>query len=248
MADSDVILFDLGHTLIDFRTSKEALLEVYVEVHSRLSSVLGQEILSAKEMSECLPGKISEIIDASYKSLKAIEELQMSDVVTEAFGCYGLRLPDELVNEMVHFEHRSFSGSMILARGAGDVLSQLKAWGFRIGLVSNATNLAPLLRIDLQRLGILQYFDATVFSSEVGLRKPHPDIYLFALEGIGGRASQAIFVGDRIREDIVGPQSLGMRAVLTHQFRQENPNGVNPEGIVKDVGEVLAVAGRVRVQ
>lgn len=248
MIAPDTILFDLGHTLIDFRTSKEALLEIYVEVHRRLSHVLHDAIPSAEELTECLPGKISEIIDTSYKSPRALEELQMSDVLSEAFGSYGLKLPEDVMDEMLQFEHRSLSRSMVLAEGTGDVLNQLKSWGFKIGLVSNITNLAALLRLDLHRLGILQYFDATIFSSEIGLRKPHPNIYYSALEGVGAEPTQAIFVGDRIREDVIGPQSLGMQALLTHQFRQENPDGAKPAKLINDIVEILEFAGQLRVQ
>jgi putative hydrolase of the HAD superfamily len=188
-----------------------------------------------------MPKRISDIIDLSYRSETAIEEIKMQTVVAEAFLAHSIELPAEAIEEMVRLEHRLFSASIVLADGAVDVLTELKTLGFKLGIVSNATNLAPLLRRDLERLDILRYFDATVFSSELGLRKPHPRIYEAALRGVGSAPASAIFVGDRIREDIAGPQALGMDAVLTHQFRQESPDGVKPVGIIHDFGEILEI-------
>lgn len=242
MTKLDTILFDLGHTLIDFRPKKEDFIEVYRQAREQISRVVRGTIPPAEELAEHLPRKISEIVDNSYQGENAIEELSMSEVVKQAFASVGIILPRQLLHEMLLLEHESLSRSMVLADGAGEVLAQLKDWGFKLGLVSNATNLPALLRRDLERMNILHHFDATVFSSEVGLRKPHPKIYRTALQGVGSEPTTTVFVGDRIREDIQGPQSLGMRAVLTHQFRQENPDSSLPDGLIKDVSEMLDLA------
>ncbi|MBI2955410.1 MAG: HAD family hydrolase [Chloroflexi bacterium] len=243
MTKPDTILFDLGHTLVDFRAVKEDLVEVYGEVRDRLVDAgLAAALPSVEEMAGHLPKKVGDIINDSYKMPAALEELEMSGVVAQAFASIGLELPQELVEEMVLLEHKTLSRSIVLSDDAAPVLAQLKQWGFRIGLVSNATNLPELLRRDLDRLGILDYFDATAFSSEVGLRKPHPAIYDSALKGIGAEPERTVFVGDRIREDIRGPQALGMRAVLTHQFRQENPDGSRPDKVINHVREILEFA------
>ena len=99
----------------------------------------------------------------------------------------------------------------------------LRAAGLRLGLVSNITLLGEWVREDLDRLGLLDLFDAVVLSSEEGIRKPHPLIYQTVLDRLSIEGRSAIFVGDRLREDIAGPQAAGMRAVLTHQFRREDP-------------------------
>jgi len=82
------------------------------------------------------------------------------------------------------------------------------------------------------------------FSSEVGVRKPHPEIFTDALRKVGIEPGRALFVGDRVREDIQGPQRLGMRAVLTREWRQEDDPGV-ADSVIQRLGELPAVVTRL---
>src|SRR5207237_264278 len=83
----------------------------------------------------------------------------------------------------------------------------------------NAAGRPRLMTQQLAALGLLSSFDGVTFSSEVGVRKPHPEIFTDALRKVGVDAGRAVFVGDRVREDVQGPQRLGMRAVLTREWR-----------------------------
>jgi putative hydrolase of the HAD superfamily len=70
-------------------------------------------------------------------------------------------------------------------------------------------------------------FRAQAFSSRVGVRKPDPRIYRVALDQLGLPPTEVLYVGDRLLEDVKGPKALGMRALLTREFRQED----DPEGM-----------------
>ena len=107
--------------------------------------------------------------------------------------------------------------------------------GLRVAFVSNTQTPPFLMRRRLAEFGLLQLADAAVFSVEVGERKPGERIYRAALEALDVRPESAVFVGDRVREDVLGPQSLGMRAVLTHEFRQEDPAEAQPAGVIQSL-------------
>jgi putative hydrolase of the HAD superfamily len=63
--------------------------------------------------------------------------------------------------------------------------------------------------------------DVTVFSCEVGVRKPDPSIYRCALEQVGVDAPHALFVGDGGSDEHRGARAVGMRAVfVTRLLRQ----------------------------
>jgi FMN phosphatase YigB (HAD superfamily) len=53
-----------------------------------------------------------------------------------------------------------------------------------------------------------------------------------------------VFVGDRVREDVQGPKSLGMRAVLTREWRQEDDPGV-ADFVIQRLDELPAVLNRL---
>jgi putative hydrolase of the HAD superfamily len=118
----------------------------------------------------------------------------------------------------------------------------LKRRGLKVGLVSNITFDGDSVRNDLDRLGLLDLFDAVVLSSEIGVRKPHPRIYQVALDGLGVLVAQAVFVGDRLVEDVRGPQTAGMRAILTHEFRIEEPTATSsvPDAVIDRLSKLPA--------
>lgn len=110
--------------------------------------------------------------------------------------------------------------------------------GFYVAFVSNTQTPPVLMRRRLAEFGLLELAEAAVFSVEVGERKPGERIYRAALEILDVRPESVVFVGDRVREDVLGPQSLGMRAVLTHEFRQEDPAGAQPAGVIQSLSDL----------
>jgi putative hydrolase of the HAD superfamily len=56
-------------------------------------------------------------------------------------------------------------------------------------------------------------FDATVFSSSVGLSKPDPRIYELAFERLGVEPGDCLFVGDGANDELPGAERAGMTAV-----------------------------------
>ena len=86
-----------------------------------------------------------------------------------------------------------------------------------------------LLR-DLEEMGLAERLDVAVFSSDVGLRKPRPEIFERALVELGVAPERTLFVGDRLREDVGGAHELGMRTVQALWFRaEESANGIEPD-------------------
>jgi putative hydrolase of the HAD superfamily len=119
----------------------------------------------------------------------------------------------------------------------------LRARGLKLGLVSNYCSLPVVVRRQARIAELLQLVDESIFSCEIGLRKPHPRIYQTVLERLHVPPEAVVFVGDRLREDVMGPKALGMRAILTHQFRQEDPAQaqVPPDAVITRLAELPAV-------
>jgi putative hydrolase of the HAD superfamily len=56
--------------------------------------------------------------------------------------------------------------------------------------------------------------DAAVSSGVHGKTKPHPTIFLAALERLAVAPAEAVMIGDSVGDDIEGARSVGMRALL----------------------------------
>lgn len=78
--------------------------------------------------------------------------------------------------------------------------------GLRTGLLSNSWG------NEYPREGWDEMFDAVVISGEVGMRKPEPEIYVHALELLGVRPEESVFVDD-LEPNVEAAVRLGMVAV-----------------------------------
>jgi putative hydrolase of the HAD superfamily len=108
--------------------------------------------------------------------------------------------------------------------GARDTLATLQARGVRLGLICN-TGRTPgrMLRLVLDRLHLSPHLDTFTFSDEIGLRKPHPKIFLRTVAALGVRPDEAVHVGDNLGADVAGARAVGMRGIhLCH------PGGAHP--------------------
>ena len=87
----------------------------------------------------------------------------------------------------------------------------------------------------------------SVFSSEVGVRKPDPRIFRRALDALGVEPENALFVGDRLYEDVLGAARAGMRTVQALWFRaDEHPEGGEPDFQAFTQMDVLNIARRLQ--
>ena len=126
------------------------------------------------------------------------------------------------------------------------LLEALRKRGLSLGVVSNASDPPALLHRELTESGIAERIDYAVFSSEVGRRKPGAEIFERALEALGVRAEAALFVGDRLYEDVRGASELGMTTVQALWFRaDDHPDGVEPDYQAFTQMDVLNVVRRL---
>src|SRR5439155_21717892 len=118
--------------------------------------------------------------------------------------------------------------------------------GLKTGLVSNAMDPPWILLRDLEEQELATRLDAVVFSSEIGVRKPRPEIFRAALERLEVAAEDALFVGDRLYADVRGARDIGMRTVQAMWFRaEEDEDGVEPDFRAFTQVDVLNIVRRL---
>jgi putative hydrolase of the HAD superfamily len=175
-----------------------------------------------------------------------LEEIEYPGLVRELLGNLGLDVTDEELGRFLEAEHAAWEPSRRLGATTHALLEALRSRGLKLGLVSNAFDPGWLLHRDLERMGIAERIDFAVFSSEFGKRKPHPAIFERALEALGTVADDAIFVGDRLFEDVRGANDVGMTSVQALWFRaDENTDGGEPDHQAFTQMDVLNIADRL---
>jgi putative hydrolase of the HAD superfamily len=232
------VLFDFGHTLVDFARTEDALRDAYKIVRDRLASwVQDRAPPEVDELVVRIAGAVDDMVGRSYLE-RRLEELDQVALFEEAFAAIGYALPRELLREVAELDHDSFSRSLTASAETLATLEKLRSMGLRLGVVSNLSLFPHLIRADIDALGIGRHLDAMTFSSEVGVRKPDPRIFTAAMSAIDAEPAHTVFVGDRVNDDVVGARGMGMRAVLTRQFRQEEPGDVTPDAVVDRIDEL----------
>lgn len=96
------------------------------------------------------------------------------------------------------------------------LLKSLKEKGIKIGLMTNTfSDERDLIRGSV----LLPYFDSVMISYEQGICKPDKELYRRAVEELGVRAEECLYVGDGGSRELYGAREMGMQAVQAAWFR-----------------------------
>lgn len=85
---------------------------------------------------------------------------------------------------------------------------------FKIGIIANQSFGSEER---LKKFGIWPYIDALAASAEEGVSKPDQRLFEIALKKAGCRAEEAAMVGDRLDNDIVPANKMGMYTIWMKQ-------------------------------
>ena len=102
----------------------------------------------------------------------------------------------------------------ILYADTKSVLSTLYNKGYKLGIIANQL-LGTQSR--LEKWQILQYFDVVVSSAEEGIAKPDLQIFRTALQKADCKPHNAVMVGDRLDNDIVPANKVGLKTIWVKQ-------------------------------
>jgi len=83
---------------------------------------------------------------------------------------------------------------------------------YPLAVVTDAQSAYP--RGELNKVGLLDYFDPIIVSGDHGFRKPDRRLFQFALDGLGVAAENVLYVGNDMHRDIFGAREIGMQTVL----------------------------------
>lgn len=212
------LFFDLDHTLWDFdKNAEETLHELFVtykfiDLGIRSADVFIETYTRNNQRVWALyhNGKIDKMELRRARFADTFEELGLSPTLfPSSFETDYLRL-------CPHKPH--------LFPGAHDTLAYLKE-KYVLHLISNGFKDAAEIKV--VKTDIKKYFSQIIISEDVGVHKPHPDIYHFSLNAAKALKEESVMIGDSIEADIRGAQAFGLDAIYF------NPNGLEEPVDVK---------------
>lgn len=136
-----------------------------------------------------------------------------------------------------------------LRPGITELLTECATRRIRLAIVSNAHS-GRAHRTILENLGLADAFGVQIYSDEVGIRKPHPDMIRLATEALDVAPQDAWYVGDTLDRDVVAGRRAGVGAVVITRDRRtdrppfsvrDTPDLVleTPEGLLAPLREAL---------
>jgi len=206
----DAILFDVGGTLVDLRPTKEEIFQRHLKAHGldipleTLTPILAKAERRFDAQTAELNGKNEEPFWEKYDNfvLDKIEYTGERTSFSKDLSDDFARLIPQVTN-WVEFPD------------ARPLLEDLADRKFRLGVISNATDLA---RNVLVNLDLKKFFETVVISAEVGVNKPDPKIFHIATKELKVPPNRAIYIGDRLAVDVMGATRAGMNAILVDRM------------------------------
>ena len=120
--------------------------------------------------------------------------------------------------------------------GAISLLQTLKGHT-KLGIVTNGFTQLQQKRLD--RTGLKDYFDILVISEQVGVAKPHIDIFEHALSAMGWPDKEKVLmVGDTLETDILGAQNAGLHTCWLNSTKKPNVIEIEPNYQVSSLIEL----------
>jgi HAD superfamily hydrolase (TIGR01662 family) len=236
------IFFDLGFTLINFegdffgsmRESYDAMADSLIQSGCQLD---GHEFAK----------KYHEVISEYYRAREAdLIERPVEDQVQLTLDLIGYRKVDRpILTKAVEAMFRVTETYWQVEADTHHTLNTLRSRGFRLGLISNASDLSDLNRL-VENSALKEYFECVVVSAQEKIRKPNVRIYEKALRMLNVKPENSVMVGDTLIADVLGAHNAGLRTVwITRRAnRPENNSVVNkitPDKTIKELAELPSV-------
>jgi putative hydrolase of the HAD superfamily len=232
------VIFDWGGTLSDWALVEFD--EIWQMAAEHLAPHLG-------EPAEALRRRLSQVeVDAWASTATDHASFTFNDLVRRASDALGVDVADALIDEATEHYLDAWLPHIVHDAEAAETLAALRDRGMRIGLLSNTHWPADFHERMLERDGLAHLIDARLYTSEMAYMKPHPEAFRAALAGVGIEdAREAVFVGDRLFDDVHGAQSVGMRAV--HRPNADVPShAARPDAVIRRLSELPSIIDRWR--
>ena len=230
------ILFDINGTLLNYWETKiNSYHYTFSEICKRYNKNYSDRYISAfnkieKDLNE-------KGVDQKIASIRRFEIflLQEFNEGSKSIAAFYRNMYNEFINRNI-----SVYSDVV------PVLSKIKGSDITMCIISNGPFENQKLR--LKQAGILSYFDKLFFSQVIGNRKPEADFYNYVFNSLSIKNSDAIVVGDSLKEDYLGAKSYGVDALLLDRKNVNINTSINSNKInsLSEIDNFVEFYSRVR--
>ena len=196
------IFFDLDHTLWDFEANSK-------KTFSYIFDKNGLEI----KFNDFI--EVYQPINHRYWKLFREDKVTKSQLrygrLKEAFQAIDFKSTDELIHLLSEEYITYLANHNALFDNAIPVLKYLQP-KYKMHIITNGFQ--EVQHRKLKNSNLLPFFDEIITSEKVGVKKPNPKIFEYALDITGAVNDQSVMIGDNFEADILGAKNMGMQVIF----------------------------------
>lgn len=239
----DTVVFDLGGTLIEYAGPYAVWPDLETPGFMAVYQHLNQNGWHLPEF-EAFKQTGFELLPVRWQRAAAGEQnLRLADLLAEVLQATSVKnVPTHNLTQAAELYEAAICAQATLIPHAQEVVARVKAAGFKLGLVSNTMFSGKAHVADMERFGLLDYFDALVFSADANKWKPTAAPFLHVLAALGSVGETAVYIGDDPGSDMVGGQRAGMRTIhFQSSQRFPEPEGIQPDARIDKLTDLLPI-------
>lgn len=230
------VLWDFGGTLYEYSTLESASIESLTE----LASWLGRSDVDTSQLLEHYQDGLRRAF-GEYWNRPFYYHRDLFDSAIDGFANRLERQLDDPLRRRFHALQWQLHGRDVELRpGTLDTLRTLRERGVHLGMVSNIDD--DHLQHLLAATGLARCFDSILSSEQARSCKPDGKFFDLALERAQCDASEALFVGDSLPQDVAGANAAGLRSVWIRRPHSQAPaDGPQPLHIIESIPQILEI-------
>jgi len=213
------IFFDLDHTLWDFDTNSN-------QSFKYIFNQLDVNIDFDKFKNYYYP------INNAYWKLFRENKVSKEDLrygrLNDTFAKLNYRVTADKIVLLSEAYIDNLSNYNTLIEGTIAILDYLKP-KYKMHIITNGFEEVQAKK--MIKSGLTAYFETVITSEQVGVKKPNPKIFNFALKTCQAKASESIMIGDNYEADVMGALDFGIEAIFCNFNNQ--PSAQNIKSVTK---------------
>ena len=205
------VFFDLDHTLWDFEKNSDLTFKKVFKINNlQIDLNLFLEIYKP--------------LNFNYWKLYREEKVTKSALrygrLKETFDAINFEVSDELINLIADQYITHLADFNFLFDGTCEILDYLKK-NYKLHIITNGFE--EIQTKKMINSNIYHYFEKVITSESVGVKKPNPKVFNYALQMVKANPNECMMIGDNLEADIQGAINCGIKAI---HYNSENSNSI----------------------
>ncbi|MEL0652897.1 YjjG family noncanonical pyrimidine nucleotidase [Algibacter sp. TI.3.09] len=196
------VFFDLDHTLWDFDKNSALTFEKIFEINKI-------EVEINKFLDIYLPINLN--YWKLYREDKVSKETLRFGRLNDAFLALEVEVGREVIDKLSDDYIEHLSSFNHLFDNTFEILDYLNE-NYSLHIITNGFD--EVQHKKMAKSNILHYFNTVTNSEMVGVKKPNPKIFNYALDLANTKAETSIMIGDSFEADILGAKNIGMDVIF----------------------------------